>query len=241
MYIGSTSRSKEPNHVPALTLQSSFATYAAELLIFVACSLLLFGCAKKSSESANRINSFEQLRPLFNDPPSEYRSAPLWVWNDDMTEEEIDTQLADFKEKGIGGVFVHPRPGLITPYISDRWNSLFKHTTEKARAIGMDVWIYDENSYPSGFAGGHVPAQMPESYNQGVGLIMTTAEAFPQRLDRQYVVILRKDKEGYVDMTADSLAEAGKKGNYVFFRKRDTTKRLPGTADTPMSTSCRKG
>ena len=37
----------------------------------------------------------------------------------------------------------------------------------------MKVWIYDENSYPSGFAGGHVPDQMPESYNQGQGLRMT--------------------------------------------------------------------
>ncbi len=166
---------------------------------------------KRIADMSARIQSFEQLRPLFNNPPAAYRSAPLWVWNDDMTEEEIDTQLADFKEKGIGGVFVHPRPGLITPYISDRWNALFKHTTEKARALGMDVWIYDENSYPSGFAGGHVPAQMPESYNQGVGLIMTTAEAFPQKLARQYFVILRKDKEGYVDVTADSIGRSGKK------------------------------
>jgi hypothetical protein len=193
------------------------------LLISVAslmlCSLLLSGCSRKAPESPAQVQSFETLKPLFPDPPAEVRSAPLWVWNDDMTEEEIDTQLADFKEKGIGGVFVHPRPGLITPYLSDRWNTLFKHTTEKARTLGMEVWIYDENSYPSGFAGGHVPADMPESYDQGVGLIMTTAEAFPEKLDKAYLVILRKDKDGFVDVTADSSSEAGKKGSYVFFAK----------------------
>jgi hypothetical protein len=182
-------------------------------------TLLLSGCSKKEPDSATRVRTFEKLKALFDNPPAGYRSAPLWVWNDDMTEDEIDTQLADFKDKGIGGVFVHPRPGLITPYLSDRWNALFKYSTDKARALGMDVWIYDENSYPSGFAGAHVPAQMPESYNQGVGLVMTTAEAFPQKLDKQYLVILRQDKAVYVDVTADSAAEAGKKGSYAFFAK----------------------
>jgi hypothetical protein len=189
------------------------------LLFLIICPLLFFSCSKKAPESPAAVRSFEKLKTLFSDPPAEFRSAPLWVWNDEMTEDEIDTQLADFKEKGIGGVFVHPRPGLITPYLSDRWNTLFRHTTEKARSLGMDVWIYDENSYPSGFAGGHVPADMPESYNQGVGLIMTTAEVFPQKLDRPYLVILRKEKDDFVDITADSLAESGKKGSYMFFAK----------------------
>ena len=32
----------------------------------------------------------------------------------------------------------------------------------------MNVWIYDENSYPSGFAGGLVPEAMPESRGRGL-------------------------------------------------------------------------
>ena len=34
----------------------------------------------------------------------------------------------------------------------------------------MNVWIYDENSYPSGFAGGWVPELMPESRGRGLKL-----------------------------------------------------------------------
>ena len=34
----------------------------------------------------------------------------------------------------------------------------------------MNIWIYDENSYPSGFAGGWVPEPMPESRGHGAGL-----------------------------------------------------------------------
>jgi hypothetical protein len=64
------------------------------------------------------------VQKTFADPPSEYRSAPLWVWNDRVTKEEIDTLLPDLKAHGIGGVFIHPRPGLITPYLSDEWFEL---------------------------------------------------------------------------------------------------------------------
>lgn len=195
------------------------STLLLVLFSLILLSVLLVGCVRKGSDTTSQIHSFEQLKPLFSNPPAQYRSVPLWVWNDDMTEEEIDTQLSDFKEKGIGGVFVHPRPGLITSYMSDKWNSLFKHTTEKARAIGMEVWIYDENSYPSGFAGGHVPAQMPESFNEGIGLIMTTADKFPEKPDQEYAVILKETKEGYIDVTGNAAAEAGKTGNYVFFAK----------------------
>ncbi|HOI45633.1 MAG TPA: hypothetical protein PLX50_08475, partial [Candidatus Aminicenantes bacterium] len=77
------------------------------------------GCRREpAADSADAV--FE----LFQEPPAEYRSAPLWVWNDLVTKEKIDEQLADFKARGIGGVFVHPRPGLITPYLSEEWLSL---------------------------------------------------------------------------------------------------------------------
>ena len=49
----------------------------------------------------------------------------------------------------------------------------------KGKELGMKVWIYDENSYPSGFAGGHVPDEMPESFNQGQGLKLTKVEILP--------------------------------------------------------------
>ena len=91
---------------------------------------------------------------LFQNPPAEFRSAPLWVWNDDITEDQIGEQLADFNAKGIGGVFIHPRPGLITPYLSERWFHLCRVAVAEGKKQGMRIWLYDENSYPSGFAGG---------------------------------------------------------------------------------------
>ena len=90
-----------------------------------------------------------------------------------ITKEEIDKFMEGFKNAGSSQVIIHPRPGLITEYLSDEWFDLYKYAVEKGKELGMNVWIYDENSYPSGFAGGHVPDEMPESYNQGQGLKMT--------------------------------------------------------------------
>ena len=125
------------------------------------------------------ITKFELLRKEFKKPAKEYGTIPFFVWNGDITKEGIDEKMQDYKNAGCGGVIVHPRPGLITEYISDKWYDLFRYTVKKGKELGMDVWIYDENSYPSGFAGGHVPALMPESYNQGQGLQPTDATTIP--------------------------------------------------------------
>jgi len=56
----------------------------------------------------------------------------------------------------------------MTPYLSDEWFHLWKISLEEAEKLDMNVWIYDENSYPSGFAGGFVPEALPDS--RGMGL-----------------------------------------------------------------------
>ena len=140
-------------------------------IMFTALALLFSSAISPVNQSTDsKINNYSQLKQLFANPPSEYRSAPLWDWNDKITEKGIDFHMNKFKEGGIGGVFIHPRPGLITEYLSEDWNHLFDYTVRKGKELGMKVWIYDENSYPSGFAGGHVPAQMPDSYIHGTGL-----------------------------------------------------------------------
>ncbi|MBZ0256445.1 hypothetical protein K8I31_10300 [bacterium] len=110
-----------------------------------------------------KVTSLEQALEHFADPPAAYRPAPLYTWNGDMEETELARQLDEFKAGGFGGVFVHPRPGLITPYLSDRWEEMWRFTAEEAAKRDMVTYIYDENSYPSGFAGGHVPDQIPGS------------------------------------------------------------------------------
>jgi len=181
------------------------------LLIIVA-----FGCKKKPV--SERIQTYTEFRDQFADPPSDYRTAPLWDWNDKISEEGIDFHMRKFKEGGLGGVFIHPRPGLITEYLSEDWNHLFDYTVCKGKELGMKVWIYDEDSYPSGFAGGHVPAEMPESYNHGTGLGCEREEMFKPDTTK-YEVILKLENNQFIDITSKKESYVGKKGVYYLFKK----------------------
>ncbi|MEA3479906.1 MAG: glycosyl hydrolase [Bacteroidota bacterium] len=178
---------------------------------------LVFGCSQKPVSEG--IHSIEELRTFFADPPSEYRSAPLWDWNEQITEEGIDFQMKEFKKAGIGGVFVHPRPGLLTEYLSDEWFHLFDFTVQKGKELDMKVWIYDENSYPSGFAGGHVPAEMPDSYKHGTGLRMHVLEAVDAISSDDLEVVLKKTGDEYQNITNAIEGEKGNKGTYYVFEK----------------------
>ncbi|MDT8400388.1 MAG: glycosyl hydrolase [Bacteroidales bacterium] len=183
------------------------------ILFLVSCS------SKKEPESVSPVNSCSMLKSLFADPPSEYRSAPLWNWNEEITKEGISFQMGEFKKAGIGGVFVHPRPGLLNEYLSDEWFQLFDFTVQKGRELDMKVWIYDENSYPSGFAGGHVPAQMPDSYQNGTGLKMEVQNELQVLPSDTIEVILKKNETGFTDVTALYEQEMGHQGTYYVFRK----------------------
>jgi len=187
------------------------------MLLFATVLFLWSGCDGKPETEG--IHEIALLKEMFEDPPPEYRSAPLWDWNDRISEEGIDFQMEEFKKAGIGGVFVHPRPGLITEYLSDEWFRLFDHAVQKGRELGMKVWIYDENSYPSGFAGGHVPAEMPDAYKHGTGLNMEVREQLNVSPSDTIEVVLKKTGTGFLDVTDSLEEEMGNRGSYYLFRR----------------------
>ncbi len=192
-------------------------TPVPSIVLFILSFFLTFGCGQKPAKEVT--HSVEELTRLFLDPPSEYRSAPLWVWHERITQEGIDFQLKEFKKVGIGGVFVHPRPGLLTEYLSDEWFELFDYTVQKGKELDMKVWIYDENSYPSGFAGGHVPAEMPDSYIHGTGLSLEIQERLSLVPSDTIEVVLKKADDGFRDITATIDREKGKAGTFYIYRK----------------------
>ena len=40
-----------------------------------------------------KINEIDDLISHFKEPPSEFRSVPFWVWNDEVTKDKIEQQL----------------------------------------------------------------------------------------------------------------------------------------------------
>lgn len=175
-------------------------------------------CVGNAYSEQPRERQFGKLKTAFKDPSKEFRSAPLWVWNTKVTHADIDRMLGELKSQGFGGAFVHPRPGLVTDYLSDEWFDLYKYSVEAGKKLGMDIWIYDENSYPSGFAGGHVNAEMPESYNQGQGLDYTKVELLPENA-KDYFFCLKKEGSTFNDITSSLADYTDKKGEYYLYKK----------------------
>ena len=161
--------------------------------------LLAIAVLSPGAAPPNDLDSSSQIKSLFADPPREYSSAPLWVWNDLLTEEQVVDTLRSLATQKVKQAFVHPRPGLMTPYLSADWFRLWKAALKEAEVLDMNLWIYDENSYPSGFAGGFVPEAMPES--QGRGLGMREIKETPKWRDDTLAVFRLTDKN-YEDITS---------------------------------------
>ncbi len=91
-------------------------------------------------------------------------NGPLsfWFLNHDLQEHELKWQLDELKRKGFRGVFIHPRDGLLIPYMSERWLEYVQVIIEHCEKIGLQAWLYDEDPYPSGTAGGKVLFDHPE-------------------------------------------------------------------------------
>ena len=153
--------------------------------------MAVVGCRVETVDSAS-------VKTLFANPSREYSTAPLWVWNDMLTEEQIISTLRSLAGQKVKQVFVHPRPGLMTPYLSADWFRLWKVALKEAKQLDMNIWIYDENSYPSGFAGGFVPEAMPES--RGKGLVFDNVKRVPKLTDDVLGVFHLFD-DGYENVT----------------------------------------
>ncbi|MEM0027406.1 MAG: glycosyl hydrolase [Ignisphaera sp.] len=116
-------------------------------------------------------------RELFLNPPKIFRGVPFWSINDVLKEEEISKQVSILDEAGFGGAFFHAREGLVTPFLSEEWFNSFEAAVEEALRRGMTIWIYDEDRWPSGFAGGYVPA-LSDRYRAKALLMIIDSKCF---------------------------------------------------------------
>lgn len=156
----------------------------------------------------------------------QYGSLPFWSWNDRLDQEELKRQIHNMHGLKMRGFFMHARGGLETEYLSDEWFDCILACTNEAKKLGMEAWAYDENGWPSGFAGGELlrdPANhakyirlketnnFPEDSNvlavyvpEGKSLRRVIA---PSSADKYYVITCHSDPS-YVDtLNADVTAK----------------------------------
>ena len=95
-----------------------------------------------------------ELVKLFENPTTEYKGKPFWSWNGELDRDELIRQTHVMGEMGFGGHFMHSRAGLITEYLGDEWFDHINAVADESERLGLEAWLYDEDRYPSGSAGG---------------------------------------------------------------------------------------
>lgn len=94
------------------------------------------------------------MKNEFKNPSAFFRAKPFWAWNGRLEEGEIKRQVDIMKAMGFGGFFMHSRVGLETEYLGDKWFDVINSCADYAEKQGLEAWIYDEDRWPSGSAGG---------------------------------------------------------------------------------------
>ena len=121
-------------------------------------------------------------KSLFENPTAEYRAAPFWAWNGKLKTETLLREIDILKTMGMGGFHMHVRTGMDSPYLDEEFMGHIRTCVEKAKAENMLSWLYDEDRWPSGTAGGKVTDGHPENVRKS--LMFTPTPYAPDRPHR---------------------------------------------------------
>ena len=119
----------------------------------------------------------DSLADEFSQPGPAWRGKPFWSWNGDLQRDELIRQVDILKQMGMGGFFMHSRTGLRTEYLGEDWFRLINACADDGERLRLESWLYDEDRWPSGTAGGLV-TEKPEFRQRFVSLRTLPAAEF---------------------------------------------------------------
>ncbi|HEX29378.1 TPA: hypothetical protein ENG04_04785, partial [Candidatus Poribacteria bacterium] len=160
------------------------------------------------------------LREDFRSPSSLYRGKPFWAWNGRLEESELRRQIRVFRDMGLGGGFMHSRVGLATPYLSEEWFDLIKACADEARKNNMEVWLYDEDRWPSGAAGGLVTKD-PKYRQRFLRLTISDPGSFKPLGDELAIFAAKVNGNRAIDVrqiSSDEISSVGEDEKILSFR-----------------------
>lgn len=95
--------------------------------------------------------------------------AYFWIFNDRCDWDELEPQLEAFAAAGgVAAVCLHPRAGLLLPYGGVDWFDFIRKVCLRAAELDVPVWLYDEDPFPSGNAGGRLISENPGLLARGL-------------------------------------------------------------------------
>jgi len=129
--------------------------YIAGSILFTGLIFFMAVCTRPKEEA---------LRLAFQNPPLEFRmnlnhhDFPL----DDAGQEQM---IQEHLNNGYGGFTINVP---YEHYLTDKGMKATLRFAEKAKEAGMELWLYDENGYPSGNAGDLVIRENPDWESMGL-------------------------------------------------------------------------
>ncbi len=140
----------------------------------------------------------DELLATFQDPPREFSVMPFWFWNDELKEQEIVRQMADFEAHGVYGFVIHPRVGLPRDigWMSPKMIQFMRIAIEEAQRRGMYVVLYDEGMYPSGSSSGQVVARNPSHASRALFKIDLQSGEEPQLVQHAHLIAIVDRPDG---------------------------------------------
>ena len=135
---------------------------------------------------------------LFKNPTCEYRGTPFWSWNCKLNEDLLRRQIGYLKEMGFGGYHMHSRVGMASEYLGEEFMKMISVCVDEAKKQDMLAWLYDEDKWPSGFAGGLVTKD--QKYAQRIAFFSPDGLEIPQMYPYDEAV---KDGKCYYIATYD--------------------------------------
>ena len=139
--------------------------------------------------------ALQKLKAALDTDLTDYQPIPFWSWNNTLDKNELIRQIEDMKSVGIGGFIMHARTGLRDEYLGEKWFSCVEACLDKAKELGMNAWIYDENGWPSGFVGGKL---LKNRDYRARFLTYTVKDSF----DSAAFCVYKKSERGYVRIDA---------------------------------------
>ncbi|WP_433892455.1 glycosyl hydrolase [Streptomyces sp. CA-111067] len=100
----------------------------------------------------------ESWADRFAQPAADSMPLILWFWNGTVTADLVDSTLADMRAKGVTEVLVFPFDiaALRPAFFTEAWFDIIEHTLREADRHHMHVWLFNDDFFPSGRAGGFV-------------------------------------------------------------------------------------
>jgi hypothetical protein len=168
----------------------------------------------------------------FQNPSADYRAVPFYSLNDLLDSAELDRQITEFARGGYGGVYLHSRTGLLTEYLGTDWWKAMDAGLKACERNNIFAWFYDEDKWPSGFAGGAVPLKN-EEFHAHCLMRMNKSRQVPDRgvvisSDSLYNYISYSVKSGnawfngtcYVDLLNPAMVKEFINSSYVPYAER---------------------